>query len=137
MSINRIIHLKEKILLFIAKTIFYRVNNCEKDRNKNSILWERKQRKYYEALFNQTHISIKECMKLIRDELRCEITVLPRIVIVISTRCSLKCKYCGEFIPYFQNKEDISADEVITELYIQAIGLYSYHRIYRWGTVFT
>lgn len=111
-------HFKRKILLFLTKYIF--LKKMAKRTNAHE-LWERKEEKYYKAILNQIsvsnqRISIRECLKLIRSEWRQEITILPRIVVVISTRCSLKCKYCGEFIPYFTDKVDISADEVIKEL---------------------
>lgn len=112
-SINKI---KEKAVLVCARCLFY-MKWMHISEAKRKQLWERKKEKYYAPLFYWGGSEIfKFFPKLLRAEWNQKIVILPRIVVVISTRCTLKCKYCGEFIPYFEKKQDLDAKYVIDDL---------------------
>ena len=106
----------KKMIIRLSKIIF--LNSFSKlEKKQKMILWKRKEEKYYNALFLQQTIGIKQGINLLKAELKKEINILPRIIIVISTRCSMKCEKCGEFIPYFEKKNDISTEYIIDEIY--------------------
>ena len=44
--------------------------------------------------------------------------VLNKLSFLVTQRCSLKCKYCGAFVPYIKNPKDFSVDFLINELNI-------------------
>lgn len=41
---------------------------------------------------------------------------LPRLVVVLSTKCSLRCKECNNLIPYFKPQEDLDIEQIIRSL---------------------
>lgn len=42
-----------------------------------------------------------------------DLLILPRIVISVSNRCTLRCKDCNALVPYFKNRRDIPVNEII------------------------
>lgn len=55
----------------------------------------------------------KEALKL-PDEV--DSLILPRLVLSVTNKCSLRCKDCNNLIPYFQNKRDIPVESIITNI---------------------
>jgi organic radical activating enzyme len=55
-------------------------------------------------------------------------SVLPRVELVLTTRCSLRCKECSNLIPYFPQQTDYDENRLISDLHtvLDASG-----RIYR------
>lgn len=43
-----------------------------------------------------------------------EITLIPRIAVVVTTRCTLKCKKCAGLFPYFTEKRNFSFEDIIS-----------------------
>lgn len=41
---------------------------------------------------------------------------IPQVEIVITTRCSLRCKECATFIPLIKNKVDFSYEQLTSDL---------------------
>ncbi|MBQ3544556.1 MAG: radical SAM protein [Lachnospiraceae bacterium] len=108
--------LHSKIILKCTECVF-RLKTRHLSKKKQNLLWERKKEKYYVPLFHRDNGKIPHLFsKLLKAEWMQEVKILPRIVIVISTRCTLKCKYCGEFIPYFENKTDICVQQIVYDL---------------------
>ena len=74
----------KKMIIRLSKIIF--LNSFSKlEKKQKMILWKRKEEKYYNALFLQQTIGIKQGINLLKAELKKEINILPRIIIVIST----------------------------------------------------
>lgn len=72
------------MIIRLSKIIF--LNSFSKlEKKQKMILWKRKEEKYYNALFLQQTIGIKQGINLLKAELKKEINILPRIIIVIST----------------------------------------------------
>ena len=107
----------ERFILICVKYLF-NIRNCHITKNKRKRFWKQKKEKYYMPLFCRLNhkMLIALLPKLLKAEWNQQIKILPRIVLVISTRCTLKCKYCGEFIPYFENRRDINSENIISDL---------------------
>lgn len=107
----------EKFILICIQCIFY-IKQIHVNKNERERLWKQKKEKYYMPLFYWiSHKALIDLLpKLLFAEWNKQIKILPRVVFVISTRCTLKCKYCGEFIPYFDDKKDIVSEDVIRDL---------------------
>lgn len=56
---------------------------------------------------------IRQTMQEMRDE---QIVNLSRLVAVLGTKCSLRCKECNNLIPHFKPQEDIEAETIIASL---------------------
>lgn len=41
---------------------------------------------------------------------------IPRLVVVLGTKCSLKCKECNNLIPYFRPQTDLDVSKIMTSL---------------------
>lgn len=105
-----------KVVLTCAKCLF-NMKWMHISGTKRKQLWEQKKNKYYDPLLYWGDRKIFQFIpKLLRAEWNQQIVILPRIVVVISTRCTLKCKYCGEFIPYFNQKQDLRTEYVLKDL---------------------
>lgn len=53
---------------------------------------------------------IKEKDRLLNDN---EKVIIPRTPLMITTRCSLRCKECSNLMPYYSSPKDYSPDEII------------------------
>ncbi|WP_312647715.1 radical SAM protein [Aminipila sp.] len=42
--------------------------------------------------------------------------IIPRIMIMPTTRCNMKCKDCSSLLPYFKNPQDLNIDTIIQDL---------------------
>lgn len=42
--------------------------------------------------------------------------IIPRIMIMPTTRCNMRCKDCSSLLPYFKTTEDISIEQIIQDL---------------------
>ncbi|WP_342758485.1 radical SAM protein [Kineothrix sedimenti] len=50
--------------------------------------------------------------RLIKDDY----VVIPRMPIILSTKCTLRCKECNNLVPYFNNPIEFSAEEIIDNI---------------------
>lgn len=90
--------------------------------------WKIKWEKYYVPLFryykmyrqnmelNNRFENCRLYKKLLINEIRNEITLIPRIAVIVTTRCTLKCRKCASLIPYFEKQEDINYKEIIEDI---------------------
>ncbi len=61
-------------------------------------------------------LSFHEKLKLIVARARRGSVQIPHIDLVVSTKCSLRCKYCTQWNPYIKSPRIFSADEVLSDL---------------------
>lgn len=54
---------------------------------------------------------LDEKRKLLEDKQK---VILPRTPLMITTRCTLRCKECANLMPYYEKPKDYSADEIIS-----------------------
>lgn len=62
----------------------------------------------YDAKKREIYLSQKKDLLLDREKV-----VLPRTPIMITTRCTLRCKECSNLMPYYKSPRDYDADEII------------------------
>lgn len=115
--------MKYDLLCVILKILFL-INNRNQENPKK--LWEIKYKKYYSPLFRyyRQYITYEKeklsnwnfCRQLLLDESKKEITLIPRLAAIITTRCTLKCKKCAGLFPYFDLKQDISYSNIIRDI---------------------
>ena len=72
----------------------------------------------YETILWERKTSAEEMERLAAEEknwLRDERNfAIPRISIIVTTRCSLRCEGCSQLIPCYEKPYDISMEEIIT-----------------------
>ena len=90
--------------------------------------WKVKLEKYYVPLFRYFELynqqmkskcqfrNLKLGTKLLVNELKKEVTIIPRIAVIITTHCSLKCSKCAALIPYFKSPENIDCKDIIRDI---------------------
>ena len=71
----------------------------------------------YERFFGISQLlAIKQKQVLLNSKLNKNSLVIKALPIVVTTRCTLNCKYCFAKIPYFYNREDVDIDFLIREM---------------------
>lgn len=73
---------------------------CESLYNNVALRFEQEEREYY--------LSAKR--ELLSDKNK---VILPRTPLMITTRCTLRCKECSNLMPYYKQPKDYDADEII------------------------
>ena len=73
---------------------------CEILYNNIASVFNEKERKLY----------ISEKKELLSDK---EKVILPRIPLMITTRCTLRCKECSNLMPHYKHPQDYDADEIV------------------------
>ena len=82
--------------------------------------------KEYEVVLNQYSIEEKEREKKL-DEMRKYIIgnsmddrpfVIPRAMVMPTTRCNLRCKGCSSLLPYFEHPSDVSIERILKDFNI-------------------
>ena len=63
----------------------------------------------------ETDQYVKEALNAIKDQRKIN---LARLVVVLGTKCSLRCKECNNLIPYFKEKRDMDKERLIDSLEI-------------------
>ena len=79
--------------------------------------------KEYDIVLDQYRISDEERQKRIEDKKKYILgvdkdsrpLVLPRIMIMPTTRCNLRCKGCSSLLPYFDSPEDVPVEKIIED----------------------
>ena len=72
-----------------------------------TILWERK--------CSEEELSAQVCKERVWLEKE-EIFAIPRISIIVTTRCTLQCVNCSELIPCYEKPYDISLEEIMRSM---------------------
>lgn len=64
------------------------------------------------SVFNEkdSELYLSEKKELLSDK---EKVILPRTPLMITTRCTLRCKECSNLMPYYEHPQDYDADEII------------------------
>lgn len=61
----------------------------------------------------ETDKNVKKALEAIKDQNKIN---LARLVVILGTKCSLKCKECNNLIPYFREKRDFDKKSLIKSL---------------------
>lgn len=73
--------------------------------------------KYCSSIANMRKDEIEYAVSKYTEEIkRSKKMVIPRLVVIITDKCSLKCKECSQLIPEFTAREDIKAEDCIKDL---------------------
>lgn len=115
--------MKCNLLCSLLKIAFLFRNRKQQNPQK---LWKIKLKKYYEPLFRYhrqytifQNNKLNSCIlyrHLLLDELKKEVTLIPRLAVIITTRCTLRCKKCAGLFPYFAEKQDIAYQNIIKSM---------------------
>lgn len=79
--------------------------------------------KEYEVVLEQYHIEGEERQRRLREKEKYirgskdgkRPLVLPRIMVMPTTRCNMRCKGCSSLLPYFKNPKDVSIEQILKD----------------------
>ena len=82
-------------------------------RNPKKNYWENRLKGSYRELYSR-FLSGEEVTGKIEDIERNNLLVIPRIPVVMTTRCTLRCEQCNNLMPYYNKPMDYPASDVIS-----------------------
>lgn len=79
--------------------------------------------KEYEVVLDQYHVSGKERVRMLEEKRQYILGesreqrpfVVPRMMVMPTTRCNLRCKGCSSLLPYFEKPEDVPVEQIIRD----------------------
>lgn len=87
-------------------------------RNPKKSYWKNRLNGSYRELYSR-YLSDEEVTRKIEGIEKNNLLVLPRIPVMITTRCTLRCEQCNNLMPYYNKPMDYPASDVIS--WIQAL----------------
>lgn len=89
--------------------------------NPNLLYVQRKIQKcvdsYSEILKEKYWLLLKKEVRRFTDEVMDNDAIyIPRLVVVLGTKCSLRCRECNNLMPYFKTPKDLEADEIVQSI---------------------
>lgn len=80
----------------------------------------------YEAVLEQSHISGKQMERLVEEKKRFILgedvkerpLVLPRVMLMPTTRCNLRCQGCSSLLPLFKKPTDVDLSQNLQDLHV-------------------
>lgn len=103
----------------------WRLTNSEKGiHNKQVIYYKRYIEPYIDTLnriCKESKMSREEAYHYMQKEIKTletEELCMARLVVVLGTKCSLRCKDCNNLMPYFKPQKDLDAEKIINSLEI-------------------
>lgn len=87
--------------------------------------------KEYEIVLEQYHIEGEERQRRLREKEKYirgskdgkRPLVLPRIMVMPTTRCNMRCKGCSSLLPYFKNPKDVSIEQILKDFELFSLEL--------------
>lgn len=103
----------------------WQLTNAEKSIGNKVVMYYNRYIQPYMSILNnickELEMSTKEAQDFMQREIKIienEELCIARLVVVLGTKCSLRCKDCNNLMPYFKKQEEFDVEEIISSLEI-------------------